>query len=166
MNNIILIGMPGSGKSTIGQLLAKKLGMGFLDTDLLIKSRENMNLRDIINQRGLKEFLEIQGCVAMEIDVKNHVIATGGSIVYNTGAMEYLKGKGIVIYLQLDIYELEKRASPSRRFARNMEQSFKDLYNERIPLYEKFTDVIVNCSGKDENIVVHEIATLMGAIDV
>jgi shikimate kinase len=162
MNNIILIGMPSSGKSTVGPLLAKKLGMGFLDTDLLIKNRENMNLRDIINKRGLKEFLEIQECAAMGLDVENHVIATGGSIVYNTGAMEFLRGKGMVIYLQLGFEELEKRVSPSRRFARNMEQSFKDLYNERIPLYCKFADIIINCSGKDENMIANEIASSAG----
>ncbi len=162
MSNIILIGMPSSGKSTVGQLLSQKLGMGFLDTDVLIKNRKNMNLKDIINKRGLKEFLEIQECVAMELDVDNYVIATGGSIVYNTRAMEYLKGKGMIVYLQLSFEELEKRISPSRRFARNMEQSFKDLYNERVPLYHKFADIIINCSGKDEKIIVNEIASSAG----
>lgn len=162
MSNIILIGMPSSGKSTVGPLLSQKLGMGFLDTDVLIKNSENMNLRDIINKRGLKKFLEIQECVAMGLDVENHVIATGGSIVYNTRAMEYLKSKGMIIYLQLGFEELEKRVSPSRRFARDLEQSFKDLYNERVPLYCKFADIIINCSGKDENIIVNEIASLVG----
>lgn len=155
--NVVLIGMPSSGKSTIGPLLADKLGMEFIDTDLLIRSRQNKDLKDIVNEDGLQRFLEIQEKVVLDLSVHGYVIATGGSIIYNQAAMSHLKSMGEVIFLHLDIGEIENRLAPGRRFAKNKEQSFEDIYNERIPLYEKYADQTICCSGKAVEDIVKEI---------
>ncbi|HHW48545.1 MAG TPA: shikimate kinase [Clostridiaceae bacterium] len=156
-SNIVLIGMPGAGKSTIGPLLAGNLKMEYIDTDTIIKDRENKNLADIVNEYGLEKFLEIQEEVVLGLDVENHVIATGGSIVYNGRAMEHLKANGIIVYLKLELEEVKQRVDRSRRFARNLKQDFDDIYFERAPLYEKYADMTVNCSGKEINAIINEI---------
>jgi shikimate kinase len=160
MKNIVLIGMPSSGKTTIGKPLSKKMGMGFIDTDKLILDREKKALRDIVIEDGLDKFLNIQETTVLDLNVENHVISTGGSIVYNTKAMEHLKKYGLIVYLQLGIDELEKRISGKRRFAKNKEQSFSDIYNERTPLYEKYAHVIVDCGGKGIDTIVNEIGAI------
>ena len=124
MKNIVLIGMPSSGKTTVGKPLSKKMGMGFVDTDKLILDREKKPLRDIVIEDGLDKFLSIQEKIVLDLNVENHVISTGGSIVYNEKAMEHLKKFGFIVYLKLGIDELEKRITTERRFARNKEQSF------------------------------------------
>jgi len=158
-SNIILIGMPGSGKSTVGPVLAGKLGFGFIDTDAVIRTRENKDLKDIVNECGLKKFLEIQEAVLMELNLQKHVISTGGSIVYNARAVEHLKKTGLMVYLKLPFEEIEKRLAPERRFARDAGQSFRDLYEERTPLYEKYADFIVDCSGKSASAIADEIVS-------
>jgi shikimate kinase len=155
--NIVLIGMPSSGKSTVGPLLAKDLNMGFLDTDFVIKATQKKSLKDIINDYGLEEFLEIQESTVLELNIQNYVIATGGSIVYNTAAMKHLKDSGKIIFLHLPLTEIIKRLKPGRRFARNSEQSLFDIYSERLPLYKKYADIIISCSGKDVKEIVGEI---------
>jgi len=156
-SNIVLIGMPGAGKSTIGPQLAGILKMEYIDTDSIIKEREKKNLADLVNEYGHEKFLEIQEEVVLGLDVKNHVIATGGSIVYNKRAMEHLKANGIVIYLKLELDEVKLRVDQSRRFARNLKQDFDDIYFERVPLYEKYADITVSCSGKGINAIIDEI---------
>ncbi|HOM01743.1 MAG TPA: shikimate kinase [Acetivibrio sp.] len=155
--NIVLIGMPSSGKTTIGEPLAKSLGMGFVDTDKIIMDIEKRPLRDIVNQDGLQKFLQIQESVLMGLDVKNHVISTGGSVVYNESAMEHLKKNSIVVYLKLEFDEIKKRLSSGRRLARDSNKSFEDIYMERVPLYEKYADVTINCSSKSVLSIVAEI---------
>ncbi|MDF2524147.1 MAG: aroK [Clostridiales bacterium] len=156
-SNIILIGMPSSGKTTIGQPLASELSKLFIDTDAVIKDRENKALRDIVNDDGLKRFLEIQEEVILGMNLKNYVVATGGSVIYGDASMRCLKQIGTVIYLKIAIDELEKRITTERRFARNQGQSFKDLYNERSPLYEKYADIVIDCNEKSIEEIIGEI---------
>ncbi|WP_136479407.1 shikimate kinase [Acetivibrio thermocellus] len=155
--NIVLIGMPSSGKTTIGQPLAKTLNMGFIDTDRIIMEKEKRLLRDIVNHDGLEKFLEIQQSTLMSLNVDNHVISTGGSVVYNEAAMEHLKRNSIVVYLKLEFDEIKKRLSSGRRLARDSNKSFEDVYKERVPLYEKYADVTIDCSSKNVQSIVAEI---------
>lgn len=155
--NIVLIGMPSSGKTTIGEPLARTLDMSFVDTDKVIMDKEKRQLRDIVNQDGLEKFLEIQQSALMNLDVINHVISTGGSVVYNGTAMEYLKRNSIVFYLKLEFDEIEKRLASERRLARECDKSFEDTYKERVPLYERYADVTIICSKKSVLSIVDEI---------
>lgn len=144
--NIILIGMPGVGKSTIGVILAKVLGYEFLDSDLLIQKKENRLLWEIIAQEGQDGFLKIENRVNASIDTEKAIIATGGSVVYCREAMEHLKEIGTVIYLKLDYDVLKRRLGnlTGRGVVLRNGQTLKDLYDERVPLYEKYADVTVD----------------------
>ncbi len=149
MKNIILIGMPGAGKSTIGVLLAKTLIMSFTDTDLLIQKKCSSALCEIIKERGIDEFLRIENEVICEEDFCNCIVATGGSAVYGKEAMAKLKENGIAVYLRLSPDELEKRINNihTRGIAMKEGTTLAELYNERAPLYEKYADITVNCSS-------------------
>lgn len=160
--NVVLIGMPSSGKSTIGDKLAEKLNLKFIDTDLVIRQRENMALRDIINKHGLQNFLEKQEAAILDLDIENHIIATGGSVVYGDASMQHLKRMGAVIYLRLEYSEIEQRVAPDRRFARESGKSLQDLYVERTPLYEKYADITIQCSNKSVEQIVTEIKDRLG----
>ncbi len=149
--------MPGSGKSTIGAGLAAKLGRSFVDTDSIIQQTEKMVLKDIVNERGLDTFLKIQELHILNLKVKDSVIATGGSVIYSSNSINHLKKDGVIVYLKLEIDELIERLEPGRRFARSKEQSFIDLYMERLPLYDRFSDITVDCSGKDVEQLIEEI---------
>lgn len=155
--NIILIGMPSSGKSTIGKPLSKELKMQFIDTDALIFDREQRPLRDIVNEDGLDRFLQIQESAILEIDAKNHVISTGGSVIYNVEAMDHLRKDGFVVFLDVKLNEINNRLESGRRFARNNSQTFEDLYKERLPLYQKYANITIDCSNKDVEMIVKEI---------
>lgn len=156
-SNIVLIGMPSSGKSTIGKPLSKELGMEFIDTDALIFESEKRALKDIVNEDGLQKFLEIQEKIILEIDAKNHVISTGGSVIYNGKAMEHLRKDGFVVFLDVKLDEINNRLESGRRFARNSNQSFEDLYKERLPLYQKYANITIDCANKDVDMLVKEI---------
>lgn len=149
-DNIVLIGMPGSGKSTIGVLLAKIIGYDFIDSDLLIQSREGKKLYEIINENGLEYFDNVENEVNASINCKKTVIATGGSVVYGKEAMEHLKKIGTVVYLNVSLSELEKRVvnMATRGISMKEGQTFKDLYIERTVLYKKYCDVEVKCRFK------------------
>ena len=150
MNNIVLIGMPGVGKSTVGVILAKELGYQFLDADLLIQKRENRLLKEIIEQEGVDGFIEIENQVNASIEADRTVVATGGSVVYGEEAMAHLKHIATVIYLRLSYEELEKRLGnlKNRGVVLREGQTLKDLYEERTKLYEKYADLIVDEENK------------------
>ena len=159
MKNVVLIGMPGCGKSTVGVVLAKVLGYRFLDSDLLIQESENRLLHDIIEQEGIEGFEEIENRVNATISVKRSVIATGGSVVYGRQAMEHLKEIGTVVYIKLPYDEINHRLGnlEQRGVAIRKNQTLKDLYNERVPLYEKYADIIIN----EENLNISQTALLI-----
>lgn len=146
LRNVILIGMPGVGKSTIGVVLAKKLGFQFIDSDILIQSKEKRMLKDIIREEGLDGFLEIEEEVNATVEIENVVLATGGSVVYRQRAMEHLKSIGTIVYLKVGYEELAKRLGnlQERGVALKPGQTLRDLYDERCPLYEKYADIIVD----------------------
>ncbi len=145
MNNIILIGMPGSGKSTVGVLLAKMLGMNFIDADLLIQQQEGMKLYEILEKKGNAYFSKVEEAVNASIQAEHTVIATGGSVVYGKAAMSHLKGMGTVVYLKVPLAELKRRIKnfATRGIQMEQGQTLADIYAERIPLYEQYADISV-----------------------
>jgi shikimate kinase len=150
-NNIILIGMPGVGKSTIGVILAKVLGYQFIDADLLIQKEEGQLLKDIIHEKGTDGFIQVENRVNSQIQTERSVIATGGSVIYGKEAMEHLKSIGVVVYLKQNLWHLEKRLRniKGRGVVLKPGQTLADLYNERTVLYEKYADIIVDEHGLD-----------------
>ncbi len=148
--NVVLIGMPTCGKSTVGVVVAKMLGLSFVDTDILIQNKEGKKLKDIIDEKGNDGFKEIESEVISSLDVENSVIATGGSAVYSKKAMDRLKQIATIVYLSVGANEIEKRMTNMRNrgvvFSKG--QSVKDLYLERKPLYEKYADYVVFEEGK------------------
>jgi shikimate kinase len=161
--NIVLIGMPGAGKSTIGVLLAKTLGMAFIDTDLVIQERSGRLLQEIIDQDGVADFLTLEEKVICELQVKKSVIATGGSVVHSKEAVEHLKQNSLLLYLKLPYDEIEQRIDnmSSRGIAIEKGRTLKDLYTERVVLYEKFADLIVDCSDTAMEDVVFKIVNTL-----
>ena len=147
--NIVLIGMPGVGKSTLGVVLAKELGFEFVDADLLIQKREKRLLKEIIAEEGVDGFLKIENDVNASISSTKTVIATGGSVIYGAEAMEHLKEIGTIVYLKLDYETLDSRLGSlkGRGVVLKDGQNLKSLYDERIPLYEKYADVTVDEGG-------------------
>lgn len=145
MKNIILIGMPACGKSVTGVILAKSLKMNFIDADLLIQERAGKSLQDIINADGIETFKSIEEDVLNAINVKNTVIATGGSAVYYDSAMRHLKENGVVVYIEASIATIKKRLKNIRTRGVAMEkgQTIDSLYKMRVPLYEKYADCTV-----------------------
>jgi shikimate kinase len=158
--NIILIGMPGAGKSTIGVILAKTLGKNFIDTDLLIQDQEKRLLQEILNEDGTAAFLKIEENVLMTMSPEDSVIATGGSAVYSKAAMKHLKNIGVVVYLKLPYEEIKNRLSniTTRGVVMSGGQSLYDVFRERIPLYEKYADLVLDCEGRSVEQTVTEIA--------
>ncbi len=158
-NNLALIGMPAVGKSTVGVLLAKKLGFAFLDTDILIQTEEKMTLAQIIAQKGLERFLEIEESHLLSLDCSQHLIATGGSVIYKEKAMAYLAQTATIIYLCVDLDILADRLSEviERGVAIDPGKGIDDLYKERTPLYDKFCDIRIDCGVKTPSQVVTAI---------
>ncbi len=161
--NIVLIGMPGSGKSTVGPVLAKVLGVGFIDTDVLVEQEERKSLQDIIDRDGLSAFLKIEERIISEMNIDGHVIATGGSVVYSLTAIEALKKNGIIVYLKLPYHQIRKRIKDTtgRGMVIKKGQGLLELYEERTPLYEKYADATVNCSGKNMETIIHTIIEVL-----
>ncbi|MDD5134000.1 MAG: shikimate kinase [Phycisphaerae bacterium] len=157
--NIVLIGMPAVGKSTVGVILAKRLGRYFLDTDVFIQAITGRRLQDIIDADGLKKFCEIEAEHIQCIDKTNCVIATGGSAVYSEPAMKHLKETGIIIYLKLPLDMIKRRLTDLdvRGVVISREQTIDDLYARRTPLYEKWADVKIDCLNLTHEQIVEKI---------
>lgn len=149
MRNIVLVGMPGAGKSTVGVILAKVLGMNFIDSDLLIQEQEGMLLKDIIKREGLQGYIDIENQVNRDISVENAVIATGGSVVYCPEAMEHFRETAKIVYIKLTYDTICKRLGNIRQRGVVLRdgQTLLDLYEERIPLYEKYAHITVDAEG-------------------
>ncbi len=146
VNNIILIGMPGSGKSTVGVLVAKLLGFNFIDSDLLIQKAENKRLFEILRDNGNEYFCALEDKINSEISADKTVIATGGSVVYCENAMKHLKSIGTVVYLRVPLSALEKRVDnfETRGIMMKNGATLEDIFEERAPLYKKYADITVN----------------------
>ncbi len=149
--NVILIGMPGSGKSTIGVVLAKLLCYQFVDMDIVIQEQEKRLLREIIADEGNDGFMEIENRVNAEYNAEYTVIAPGGSVIYGREAMEHLKEIGTIVYLKLSYKSLEERLGDLRARGVVLKDGYtlRDLYNERTPLYEKYADIIMDEGNMD-----------------
>lgn len=162
MKNIILIGMPGAGKSTVGVVLAKKLGYAFMDADLVIQVREGKLLHEIISEQGVEGFWQVEEEVNESILAERTVIATGGSAVYGDRAMTHYKGIGKVVYLALPLEDIRERLGnlDERGVTLREGQDLAALYEERIPLYEKYADITINCEKLSIREVVEKIVTL------
>lgn len=157
--NLILIGMPGSGKSTVGVILAKTLTRPYLDSDILIQLTEKRSLQDIVDSDGYMVLRTIEERVLLGIDCKNHVIATGGSAAYSRKAMEHLKNNGVVIFLDASLETLKNRIHnyETRGLAKRADQSFADLFQERLELYTRYADIIVDSNDKSQEQVCDDI---------
>ncbi len=148
-SNLVLVGMPGAGKSTIGVILAKQTVRAFVDTDVLIQTLQKRTLQDIIDTDGYAILRKIEEDVLLGLSVQNHVIATGGSAVYSDHAMTHLKSEGLVIFLDVDLPTLVSRVHDfrTRGLAKRPDQDFADLFHERQALYTKYADRTIKCTG-------------------
>jgi shikimate kinase len=152
-SNLVLIGMPGSGKSTIGVILAKRTSHHFVDTDLVIQNVEGRSLQDILDQDGYLALRETESRVLQGLDLDNHVISTGGSAVYSDAAMQHLKRKGICIYLDVSVETLRARITDydTRGIAKRPDQSFADLFEERTRLYRRYADITIKADALNQD---------------
>ncbi len=159
MNNIVLIGMPGAGKSTVGVILAKTLGFQFIDTDLLIQTKAGKKLQEIIDTDGLDSFINLENEVISNLQAENAVIATGGSAVLGSGAKDALRRLGKVVYLEVPLRELKRRLYniKTRGIAMKKGETIGDVFSLRAPLYEESADMVVRTKGKSAEQVVEEI---------
>ena len=154
-NNIILIGMPTSGKSTVGVILAKMLGMDFIDTDIVLQKREGSKLRDIIAAQGIDAFLRKEEQAVLSVSARHTVIATGGSVVYGDAAMKHLSENATVVYLKIDLPELKKRLTDvrGRGVVLHEGESLEEMFATRTALYERYSDITVAETGTIEDTV-------------
>ncbi len=157
--NIVLIGMPGSGKSTVGIILAKIVTKRFLDTDILIQNMAGKSLQSIVDNEGHMALREVEEKALLSVRCKNHVIATGGSAAYSEPAMVHLRQNGTVVFLQTTLDELKSRIHnyETRGLAKRPDQSFKDLFDERESLYRKYADITIEGSSLTQDQVCDEI---------
>ncbi len=154
--NLVLVGMPASGKSTVGVILAKLIGYDFIDTDILIQRAEKKRLSEIIRESGVDGFLEVEARVCASVEADHCVIATGGSVIYSEEAMKHLGKIGHIMYLKTDFETIRKRLGNIRQrgVALREGQTLRDLYEERVVLYEKYADTVVEEEGDVEDVVV------------
>ncbi len=165
MNNIVLIGMPGAGKSTVGVVLAKCLGYRFVDSDLVIQEKAGKLLHEIMEERGTDGFLAVENEINASLKAERSVIATGGSVIYGKEAMEHLGRIGTLVYLKLSCPAVEERLGDltERGVAVREGQTLKDLYEERIPYYEKYAQIVIDCENKMIKDIAAEIISAAAA---
>jgi len=153
--NIVLIGMPGAGKSTVGVILAKLTARAFLDTDLLIQTAEGRSLQNIIDSEGYLVLRKIEEEILLGLTCEEHIIATGGSAVHSQPAMEHLRANGVIVFLDVELPLLESRVADfgTRGIAKRPDQSLADLFAERHALYVRYADLVVTCRGRTQEMV-------------
>lgn len=160
MKNIVLIGMPGAGKSTVGVVLAKHEGFGFLDSDLVIQEETGLLLHEIISREGDEGFRQVENRVNASLRVRHTVIATGGSVIYGREAMQHLRRIGTVVYLKLSCPSIAERLGDLKERGVTLKegQTLQQLYDERVPLYERYADITIDCEEKSIREIVAEIS--------
>lgn len=158
-SNLVLIGMPGAGKSTVGVILAKKSSRNFVDTDVLIQTAQERSLQDIIDRDGYVALRRIEEDVLLGLSASNHVIATGGSAAYSDPAMAHLRSGGVIVFLDVDLATLQSRVLDfsERGLAKRPDQDFAELFEERAALYAKHADVTIQCVGLTQEAVCERI---------
>lgn len=158
-SNIVLIGMPGSGKSTVGVVLAKEAVLDFVDTDVLIQNREQCSLQSIVDTQGHEVLKQIEEDVILESIFEDQVVATGGSAAYSARSMAHLKQNSILIFLNVSLENLKLRIKnfTTRGIAKGLNQSFDELFEERYKLYKKYADFVIECNGTTVEEVVEKI---------
>ena len=164
--NLTLIGMPGAGKSTTGIILAKNLGLGFFDTDILIQINQQKRLQDILDSKGYIDLRKIEEQEILKINIENNVISTGGSAVYSQQAMTHLQSISKIIFLKAGFEVLEKRINnfATRGIAKAENQTFKELFKERQILYKKYADITINCNVLTQDLAAEKIIKILNAI--
>jgi shikimate kinase len=162
-SNIVLIGMPGSGKSTVGVILAKRTSHDFVDTDLVIQSVEHRSLQAIMDKEGYMKLREIEARVLQTLNVENHIVSTGGSAVYSDAAMQHLRKNGTTIYLDVTLDTLRSRITDyeTRGIAKRPDQSFDDLFEERTRLYTQYADLVIKGDGVSQDDVCNRIISAL-----
>jgi len=164
--NLTLIGMPGAGKSTTGIILAKNLGLGFFDTDILIQINQQKRLQDILDSKGYLDLRKIEEQEILKINIENNVISTGGSAIYSQQAMTHLQSISKIIFLKAGFEVLEKRINnfATRGIAKAENQTFKELFKERQILYKKYADITIDCSVLTQDLAAEKIIKIFNAI--
>ena len=168
MKSIILIGMPGCGKSTLGVILAKELGLDFVDTDIVIQQRTGELLQQTLEKKGVNALLDEEESAILSLDLsKPCIISTGGSAPLRGKSMEHLKRNGVCVYIKLSCEEIEKRINnrDTRGIAAEKNETLADIYNYRTPFYEKYADMTVDCEGKDVAENVENIKAVLKSMD-
>lgn len=163
LHNVTLIGMPASGKSTVGVLLAKRLGFSFVDVDIVIQEKEGRLLKEIIEAQGQAGFMEVENRINAELFVSHSVIAPGGSVIYGKEAMDHYKEISTVVYLKLSYEEVENRLGDltDRGVVLKSGMTLRDLYEERIPYYERYADITIDETGLDAGQTVDQLRELL-----
>lgn len=161
-SNIVLIGMPACGKSTIGVQLAKWLSMGFIDTDLLVQARAGESMQAYQDANGMEAYRKLEGDTARSVVCDNCVIATGGSVVYYEDAMQHLQSIARILFLDVPVEEIKKRIGDiSRRgVVIRPDMTLDDLYRERRPLYMHYAETVIDCAGKTQDSILNEIRSI------
>lgn len=165
-SNVVLIGMPGSGKSTVGVVLAKRLGLSFVDADLVIQRQTGKRLPELIDELGVDGFLQLENQTVAGIEADGAVIAPGGSVIYGQQAMTHLSTIGHIVYLELSLRAIQRRVGPlaDRGVALRAGQKLADLYAERAPLYRRWAEITVSCDGVKLRHVVNRVAKAVKAL--
>jgi len=148
--NIVLIGMAGAGKSTVGRELAKQSGLPFVDVDTVIEKNQNIPLQTLLNDFGVQGFRNLEEQILLGLDLQNHIIATGGSAIYSQAAMAHLKKSGVLVLLDISLALSQQRVGDfsARGLVKPSNQSFEQLFTERQPLYAKYADITIDCNDR------------------